>query len=769
MKNTNLTNPKDYASKVADGVKNVTDKLKKHDFKADLHDGASMAKEVAGQLKQHDFRAEVRDAFAEAKKKPSSIWEKPDAMRPGKELAIAGLAIAVVLLLLLWVTTGAFIGFLCLIIALGGLLLSLLGLKTEGRKIAIGGAAVGLLVVVCAFGQMFGGGGSFSGGSGKGGKYAIKEANEGEKASSASKVIAMAKNAKAMKSLNFYGFYTGMSVANAQLLREHYGLTKDHLWFYYNKENGEVYKMWFTPKALTTIMDVVNNFETVELTIQDYLEIVAWNNEKEVIEGEIDSMFQDEGDKFWFGDKADVVRWYKTADGVAVKLYPNQKAWNSGKGVLQIYDSERGKKAMAFNLPFENNQKMREELAALKKNGVKTMTLQLPRGFEWLMKEFHGSWVGALPMTEAQRILIFHGLENTTANRAAMGFEKGKLAKEGITAIVKDFNDLSNDAKQGLQFRLPFPEEKKEIEDAGKSKADGIYIIGEGEEAAKKNAARLSLTEINSLNREAWDAWLRYSNDAANLRASGKSDDEIIVEGFGDTEEKFREGFCLERGIIRDGEKFISIEKDEKDKRTKEFVKQKNEAKAAAKERIEEKAKQAKAAEERAQRDKAEIDKARAEKRAVEKIIPIPVSANLGELRPNQMDSLLPNAPLDRLNLVRRVLAYLDKTSSTMSWIEENNAKQNDPGKMSSQLKNIMENVNTYRSMAIEYANECEKRESANRETAQQLKGTAPEEAIKIWLSAAEMLKTARLQYLDLAEKCAKMLDRINAMTPTLQ
>lgn len=551
-------------------AKEEVGKLKDRDFKADFRKGVSLASGVAGDLKKHDFRAEVRDAFAEAKKDPKSIWKKPDAPRPGKDLAIAGLAVSIVLFLLLLATSSSFLGFLCLVLAVGGLLFSLLGLKTEGRRIAIGGAAVGLLAVVCSFGQMFGGGSS-GGGSGKGGKYAIIEANEGEKASSASKVIAMAENAKDMESLNFFGFYTGMSFANAKLLREHYGLTENHLWFYYNKENGEVYQICFAPKAITSIMDVANNFKTIENALQDYLGLDAWNNEKQVIEGEVDSLFQDEGEKFWLGDAADVVRKYKTADGVTVSLNPKQKLWDSGNGVLSFLDSKRSAKAVKFNRMFSNNNKMRQERIALEKKGCKTKMLNLPNGYEHLLKEYGDSWVSVVETTKEESKVIF-----------------------GNDAVLDNFNALPNEEKGDLTFRLLFPEEAdliplailEKLSDALREETRSLggdpsksatpedirkwfmegekilwgFFVAEGPEAAKKHEGRLSQPEVWDVLQKVNEDWEKYNYHFKQERALGKN----VVSM---SEDEFKRSYLLKKGyLMKEGGNIFKASEEELNK-----------------------------------------------------------------------------------------------------------------------------------------------------------------------------------------------------------
>ena len=68
---------------------------------------AEGVKDLKQKLAKHDIKAELREAFAETKKNPASLWKKPETLRPGKDLAVVGLAASVVLLLLLLVTSGS--------------------------------------------------------------------------------------------------------------------------------------------------------------------------------------------------------------------------------------------------------------------------------------------------------------------------------------------------------------------------------------------------------------------------------------------------------------------------------------------------------------------------------------------------------------------------------------------------------------------------------------------------------------------------------------
>ncbi len=128
--------------------------IKAHDFKGDARKAAAGAKRLWNDLRKHDYKAEIRETFAKAKKDPSSLWKKPETPRPGKDLAVAGLAVAVAGLFLLLVTSGAFVGVVCLFLGLVALLAGVLGLGTEGRSFAFAGACAGILAVAMSIGQI---------------------------------------------------------------------------------------------------------------------------------------------------------------------------------------------------------------------------------------------------------------------------------------------------------------------------------------------------------------------------------------------------------------------------------------------------------------------------------------------------------------------------------------------------------------------------------------------------------------------------------------
>lgn len=546
-------------------------------------------KDLKQKLAKHDIKAELREAFAETKKNPASLWKKPETLRPGKDLAVVGLAASVVLLLLLLVTSGSFFGFVCFVLGLGALLFSALGLKTEGRKLAIGGSIVGILVVLCAIGQTFGSSDANEtvATAASSGDFPVLVANKGKKTGRARTIIKNApENASKLNSLNFFGFHTGMSFADFETLREHYDLTSDQLWGYYNVENGEVYRMGFTTKALNKIMNVPDNFKTVENHMLRYFGIVAWNNMREVIKGEVDSWFQSDGERLLFGDKDNVPRQYRTADGVVAKLFP--KGWDQTKyEVFDILDTQRQKTAGPIWRRFNQKNRMRKRFQELVSQGVQVKMLQLPNDYEWLLREFDdGIWISAFPMTRDEFTWLFYDAAYEDLYRK-IGGKEDNVKKDIKTnnGFANMFNALSPEIKGSIvRFREPFPEEMR------KAFASGIvdeasYKKGYGETGNRAYPAVIVADEATSrqLNRPAMfvvhggvvsieaDVWKRYESARGAMIRQGKGKAEIDAAGYGMDYKEWsrnrkaqavREYVAEHDGIIDGGLPFIPDQKD---------------------------------------------------------------------------------------------------------------------------------------------------------------------------------------------------------------
>lgn len=514
---------------------------------------AEGVKDLKEKLAKHDLKAELRDAFAETKKNPASLWKKPETLRPGKDLAVVGLAASVVLLLLLLVTSSSFFGLVCLVLGLGALLFSALGLKTEGRKLAVGGSVVSLLVVLFALGQTFGTSGGSEGGKATDG-YSVLVANEGKKTGKAEKIIAKAaENAVKLNSLNFFGFHTGMSLADFKTLREHFGLTKDQLWGYFNVENGEVYRICFTGKALDKIAHWPNNFDTVELEVLNYFGIVEWNNIKEVIQGEVDSIFQSDEERLLFGEKGNVPRQYRTADGVVAKLFP--KGWDiPTREVFDLLDTTRQKSAAPVFRRFEQKNRMRKRLQELTAQGVKVKMLQLPSGYEWLLREFDkGVWISAFPMTREEFTWLFHDCEYKNLDKT-LGFDAARTVKHAIgnaNGFADKFNALPPDNKGGfVRFREPFPEEMKKAFSRGildekkykemkkwtggdPSAISAVIVADEAMSGQLNRPPMFIVHEPASPKGDKGQAWNKYKEERNNLIRQGKSDSQLTALGYG--------------------------------------------------------------------------------------------------------------------------------------------------------------------------------------------------------------------------------------------
>ena len=383
---------------------------------------AEGVKDLKEKLTKHDLKAELREAFSETKKNPSSLWKKPETLRPGKDFAVVGLAASVVLLLLLLVTSSSFLGLVCLVLGLGALLFSALGLKTEGRKIAIGGSVVGLLVVLCALGQTFG-----SSDDGENAEEAMVasadpgdanelsekaasaatpdiaaeaavavsgtmktapagkvpdqvstvptdtskmdaarlrgecEANEGAVTLDVREIMEDAKDAKKQKSLNFCGFYTGMSFANAKRLADHYGMERKDYSFHFNPLTGEVVHMYFSPRAMDLMLHTSSDYDMAEVALMGYLGISEWSL-----------------------DAGDMGGYYNSPNGISVEL--SKPKWGLGShSAVSIVDSGREKEYYKVAPRFYNNKLVVEKQKEIEACGARNEVLETPGGVKLLM------------------------------------------------------------------------------------------------------------------------------------------------------------------------------------------------------------------------------------------------------------------------------------------------------------------------------------------------------------------------------------------------
>lgn len=358
---------------------------------------AEGVKDLKEKLAKHDLKAELRDAFAETKKNPASLWKKPETLRPGKDLAVVGLAASVVLLLLLLGTSSSFFGLVCLVLGLGALLFSALGLKTEGRKLAVGGSIIGILVILCALGQTFGPSNNNETAedeavaSADGGDVRVPsvkekpavakpsvaasdtskmdaarlrgecEANEGAVTLDVREIMEDAKDAKKLKSLNFCGFHTGMSFANAKRLADHYGMERKDYSFHFNPLTGEVVHMYFSPRAMDLMLHTSSDYDTAEAVLMGYLGISEWSL-----------------------DAGDLGGYYNSPNGISVEL--SKPKWALGSySAVSVVDSNREKEYYKVAPRFYNNKLVVEKQKEIEAGGVRNEVLELPDGIKLLM------------------------------------------------------------------------------------------------------------------------------------------------------------------------------------------------------------------------------------------------------------------------------------------------------------------------------------------------------------------------------------------------
>lgn len=140
---------------IADQTKEQ-EKHKFHDYKGDVQAIADEVKNLKKNWRDYDLREAWRDIFSAAKQDFGSLWKKPETLLPGRKFAGAGLVLSILSLLLLATTSGTILGILIFAMSLAALSYEIVGLRTEGRSVAVVGSITAVVAVICSFGQIFG-------------------------------------------------------------------------------------------------------------------------------------------------------------------------------------------------------------------------------------------------------------------------------------------------------------------------------------------------------------------------------------------------------------------------------------------------------------------------------------------------------------------------------------------------------------------------------------------------------------------------------------
>ena len=187
------------------------------------------------------------------------------------------------------------------------------------------------------------------------------DANEGAVSFDVNEIMEAAKGAKMQKSLNFCGFYTGMSFANAKRLADHYGMDPSDFSFRFNPLTGEVVRMYFSPRAMDIMMHTSSDYDAAETTLMAYLGISEWTV-----------------------DAGDAGGYYNSPNGIVVEL--SKPKWTLGSySAVYVADAEREKEYYKVAPRFYNNKLVVEKQKEIEAGGARTEVLETPGGIKLLL------------------------------------------------------------------------------------------------------------------------------------------------------------------------------------------------------------------------------------------------------------------------------------------------------------------------------------------------------------------------------------------------
>ena len=435
----------------------------KHDFKDDANKAAEGVKNLADSLKKHDFKAELLEAFAEAKKNPSSILKKPDAPRPGKELAIAGLAAAVVLLLLLFVTSGAFFGVVCLVLGIGALLLGLLGLKTEGRTIAFAGTGAGLLAILLSIGQI---------------RSATRKPDPKDEL-----IRLMAAQLAQQQSAT-------SGVAAQQPIQQP------------NASAGE------NAQVAEALLARLKSAEAR----QDVQELAKVLGQLQSLNGPLP-----DGAEGWMASARDTLKSHafgalqggKDGQAAASATQPSYAPPQpvpspSGEKYDHFdYNKKSGTKKDKFGHGFRTQDedppvgpsgaRIDEVLPVLKNANIETMVVDLPNKVRLLLSKLpDGNFMGTFEVTQDQWLAVMGGENPSAEDNVGEDHPVDSVWPADCLSFVEKLNNLPEVKKDGIQFRIPSEEEWEKACLAGNTKSRDFGLRLDGEKVTKKNFGEIA-------------------------------------------------------------------------------------------------------------------------------------------------------------------------------------------------------------------------------------------------------------------------------------
>ena len=286
--------------------------------------------------------------------------------------------------------------------------------------------------------------------------------------------------------INFYGFFPGMSRHDAQVLAEYYNLDGDECRIYTVGEKG-VYSITLDIKAVARILKTVSRVLKTDVAVGTYEEIAqAVANAVGDLQSKGTRNVTGErwGDRTYFDEH--VSQWYERAsvDGTYLKLARNGMAITGNKNLMSRMPVET---ASAKSQRLETTKTVIQNLlnsmvdVPVKSSGLKPFKMSKCE-------------VTQLQWTHVMGNNPSEHMSSQIGSRNSGDCPVDDVSWDDCQEFLKEFNALPEVKKTGLTFRLPTVEEWEYACRAGAS--DGVCKLANGREIFKTRIDEVAWIEV---------------------------------------------------------------------------------------------------------------------------------------------------------------------------------------------------------------------------------------------------------------------------------